>query len=178
MRAGRLVMIIATAFAPALSAAQGAITFDGERYEQRFENRKDAVQVVEYLRSGETLKDWTKLVAIRHFPRLDEPKAAVANLARVVQQHNPQARTQVIAKDDGAEAIVDFLTWSPGDDRLEFNVHRYRRIAGTPGLVAYQFAWRFRSAELPGDGSATVRANRQRWIDLMLKAQWENPFAR
>jgi hypothetical protein len=178
MLAARLAVTLAIAFAPALSAAQGGITFDGERYEQRFENRKDAVQVVEYLRSRETLKDWTKLIAIRHFPHLDDPKVAAGNLARVVQQHNPQARSQVIAKDDGSEAVVDFLTWTPGDDRLELNVHRYRRIAGTPGLVAYQFAWRFRSAELPGDASATVRANRQRWLDLMLKAQWPNPFAR
>jgi hypothetical protein len=178
MGAARLGMTLAFAFTPALTAAQAGITFDGERYEQRFENRNDGVQVVEYLRSGETLKDWTKLVAIRHFPKLNDPKAAAGNLARVVQQHNPQARSQVLAKDDGSEAVVDFLTWSPGDDRLELNIHRYQRISGVPGLVAYQFAWRFRSAELPGDGSSTVRANRQRWLDLMLKAKWPNPFAR
>lgn len=156
-------------------AAQPFVVFDGERYEQRFENRKAPVPVIEYVRTGETLKDWTKLAAIRHFPQQSDPKAAAANLARIVQQHNPQARAQVIGKDDGSEAVVDFLTWAPGDDRLEFNVHRYRRIAGTPGLVAYQFAWRFRTAELP-DATATVRANRARWVDAMLKADWGSPF--
>ena len=135
MLAVRLAMTLAIAFAPALVAAQKVVTFDGERYEQHFENRKDAVQVVEYLRSGETLKDWTKLVAIRHFPKLDDPKAAATNLARVVQQHNPLARSQVIAKDDCAEAIDDFLTWRPGDHRLQFNVHRKRPIAGKAGIV-------------------------------------------
>lgn len=155
--------------------AQPVIVFDGERYEQRFENRKAPVAVIEYVRGGETLKDWTKLAAIRHLPQQSDPKAAAANLARLVQQHNPQARAQVIGKDDGSEAVVDFLTWTPGDDRLEFNVHRYRRIAGTPGLVAYQFAWRFRTVEL-ADATATVRANRQRWVDAMLKVDWGNPF--
>ena len=171
----RPVALIALWLSVPVCAAQSVVVFDGERYAQRFENRKGPVPVVEYLRAGETLQNWTKLAAIRHFRDQHDPKVAAANLARVVQQHNPQARSQVISKDDGSEAVVDFITWSPGDDRLEFNVHRYRRVAGTPGLVAYQFAWRFKSAELP-DGSASVRANRQRWLDAMLKANWDNPF--
>ena len=157
------------------AAAQSFVVFDGERYEKHFEDRKAQVAVVEYVRASETLQNWTRLAAIRHFPQQKDPKAAAANLAQLVQKHNPQARTQVIGKDDGSEAVVDFITWAPGDDRLEFNVHRYRRIAGTPGLVAYQFAWRFRTGEL-ADATATVRANRARWLDAMLKADWPNPF--
>ena len=159
----------------ATAAAQSSIIFDGERYEQRFEDRKGPVAVVEYVRAGETLQNWTRLAAIRHFPQQQDPKQAAANLAAVVRKHNPQARAEVIGKDDGSEAVVDFITWAPGDDRLEFNVHRYRRIAGTPGLVAYQFAWRFRTEELP-DATATVRANRVRWRDAMLRADWPDPF--
>lgn len=171
---GRLAAAVFLACAvPA--AAQSFVVFDGERYERRFEDRKGPVAVVEYVRAGETLQNWTRLAAIRHFPQQRDPRTAAANLAAVVQKHNPQARTQVIGKDDGSEAVVDFITWAPGDDRLEFNVHRYRSIAGMPGLIAYQFAWRFRTAELP-DATATVRANRVRWRDAMLKVDWPNPF--
>ena len=175
MRSGCLVVVAVSMLSISAQAAPPPIVFDGERYEQRFENRKGPVPVVEYVRAGETLQNWTRLTAIRHFPREADPKAAAANLASVVRQHNPQARSQVIGKDDGTEAVVDFLTWASGDDRMEFNVHRYRKVPGTPGLVAYQFAWRFRTAEIP-DATATVRANRQRFLDAMLKAEWPNPF--
>jgi hypothetical protein len=169
---------IVMAWMPAAALAQpAAVTFDGERYVQRFEQRQGDVRVVEYTRERESLKDWTRLVAVRHFPQVRDPKAAAANLARVVREHNPQARAEVIAKDDGSEAVVDFLTWAPGDDRLEFNVHRYRRVAGTPGVVAWQFAWRFRSAEF-ADPTATVRANRKRFVDAMLRADWPAAFER
>jgi hypothetical protein len=162
---------VAALLAPSLLCAQPSITFDGERYDKQFENRRGGDSVVEYVRPAEKLENWTKLVAVRHFSKLTDAKEAAANLARVVQQHNPQARSQVIAKDDGSEALVDFLTWQSGDDRLEFNVHRYRKIAGVPGLVAYQFAWRFRSAELANPGE-TVRADRKRYVDALIAADF------
>jgi hypothetical protein len=163
--------------AAAAWAQPASVTFDGERYAKRFDNRTAAGRVVEYTREGESLADWTRLVAVRHFPQQSDPRAAAAQLAQTVRQHNPQARAEVIARPDGSEAIVDFLTWAPGDDRLEFNVHRYRREPGTPGLVAWQFAWRFRSAEL-ADPTATVRAHRKRFVDAMANAQWPSAFAR
>lgn len=55
-------------------------------------------------------------------------------------------------------------------------MHRYRRVDGVPGLLAYQFAWRFRMAELQ-DATKTVSANRKRWIDAMTRADFGNPFA-
>ena len=157
------------------AAAQSFVVFDGERYEKHFEDGGPGGS--RRIRPGE--RDAAELDAARRDPPFSAAEGSEGgrgeDLAQLVQQHNPQARTQVIGKDDGSEAVVDFITWAPGDDRLEFNVHRYRRIAGTPGLVAYQFAWRFRTAEL-ADATATVRANRARWLDAMLKADWPNPF--
>ena len=173
----RSIVLLLAAWPAAAPAQPASVSFEGERYVRRFEQRQGAVRVVEYTRERETLKDWTRLVAVRHFPDVADPKSAATTLARVVREHNPQARADVIAKDDGSEAIVDFLTWAPGDDRLEFNVHRYRRVAGTPGVIAWQFAWRFRSAEF-ADPTATVRAHRKRFVDAMLRADWPPAFDR
>ena len=179
-RPARFVAIAAlvwqAAATPIALAQPASVTFDGERYVQRFENRRGAVPVVEYVRANESLQTWTKLVAIRHFANQTDPRVAASNLARLVREHNPNARADVIAKNDGSEAIVDFITFAKGDDRLEFNVHRYRKVEGLPGLVGYQFAWRFRTAEL-GDATKTVSANRKRWIDEMSRAELPNPFA-
>ena len=174
----RAIAVCLAAGMPWVAGAQPAsLSFDGERYVQRFAQMQGDVRVVEYTRERESLNDWTRLLAVRHFVKLHEPKAAAAGLARTVREHNPQARAEVIAKDDGSEAIVDFLTWASGDDRLEFNVHRYRRIPGKSGLVAWQFAWRFRSAEL-ADPTATVKANRKHFVDAMMRAEWPDPFPR
>ena len=170
------LLALTCALAAPVTHAQPSVTFDSERYVLRGDARRAPIPLVEYVRAGESLQSWTRLVAIRHFAKLDDPRAAAGNLARIVREHNPNARADVIAKDDGSEAIVDFLTWAPGDDRLEFNVHRYRRVDGLPGLVAYQFAWRFRMAEL-ADPTKTVSANRKRWIDAMTRVDFGNPFA-
>ena len=172
----RWVFALSCALVAPVAGAQPSVTFDGERYVMRGDARGAAIPLVEYVRPGESLQSWTRLVAIRHFAKLDDPRAAAGNLARIVREHNPNARADVIAKNDGSEAIVDFITWAPGDDRLEFNVHRYRRVEGLPGLVSYQFAWRFRMAELQ-DATKTVSANRKRWVDAMTRADLGNPFA-
>jgi len=132
-RLARLFALSCALVAP-VAAAQPSVAFDGERYVMRGDARGAPVPLVEYVRPGESLQDWTRLVALRHFAKLDDPRAAAGNLARIVRQHNSNARADVIAKNDGSEAIVDFITWAPGDDRLEFNVHRYRRVEGLPGL--------------------------------------------
>ena len=176
-RLAAVALLASLALLPVIALAQGAVTFDGERYDKAFENRKGRVPVIEYVRPPERIENWTRLVAIRHFPQLSDPKAAATDLARTVRQHNPQARFDLIAKDDGTEAMVDFITWAPGDERMEFNVHRYRKVPGTPGLVAYQFAWRFRSTEL-ADPTAQVREHRKRFRDAMVKADLGNPFVR
>jgi hypothetical protein len=172
-RAG--IALLALILPVAALAQPASLTFDGERYVQRFEQKEGDARVVEYTREGETLKNWTRLAAIRHFPKLTDPKQAAGNLARIVQQHNPAARAEVIAKNDGSEAVVDFITWTPNDDRLEFNVHRYRKVPGLPGLVAYQFAWRFRQADF-ADPTASVKQNRKRFVDAMLRVEWPAPF--
>jgi hypothetical protein len=176
VRSARVAGLVCGAALALPALAQPSVTFDGERYVQRMDNRRGAIPVVEYVRPNESLQTWTKLVAIRHFATQTDARAAASTLARVVREHNPNARADVIARNDGSEAIVDFITFAKGDDRLEFNVHRYRKVEGLPGLVGYQFAWRFRTSELR-DATKTVSANRKRWIDEMTRADFGNPFA-
>lgn len=112
------LLALSSMLVASVACAQPSVTFDGDRYVLRGDARSAAIPLVEYVRPGESLQGWTRLVAIRHFAKLDDPRAAAGNLARLVREHNPNARADVIAKQDGSEAIVDFITWAPGDDRL------------------------------------------------------------
>ena len=68
------------------------------------------------------------------------------------------------------EAIVDFLTWVPGSDVMEFNVFKYAKAGedGT-GLIALQYAQRIKADMEVAD----FRALRQRMVDEMLHTDAE-----
>lgn len=149
----------------ALGATPKPVEFDGETYEASFFSSQDGVRLVEYVRPGETVENWTKLFAVRNFNSSHSPQQAVQAFERVVKEHNPLAGVRTLVKDDGSEAMIDFLTWEKGADHMEFNVHRYLRKPGFPGLISYQFAYRFRAT--PEMTAEKVRANKERWCEMM-----------
>jgi hypothetical protein len=75
------------------------------------------------------------------------------------------AGVQVLVKEDGSEAIIDFLTWEHGAKTMELNIHRYLKKPGYPGLISYQFAHRFQVT--PETTSDDIRKQKDRWSDLM-----------
>jgi hypothetical protein len=158
---------------PAAAAAQLAVDFDGETYRAAHRGGDAGGRLVEFLRAGETLQTWTRLVAVRHFPGLDDPRAAALRLEAEVRRRDPRAPARTLARDDGSEAMVDFVVWPADRSHMEFNVHRYLRRPGVPGVVSYQFA-----ARLPALTEATVarfRADRQRWVEAMTRAEFPLP---
>ena len=65
------------------------------------------------------------------------------------------------------EAIVDFLTWAPGSDVMEFNAKAGED--GT-GLIALQYAQRIKAKDME---VADFRALRQRMVNEMLHTDVE-----
>ncbi len=153
----------------ALSAPPQPIEFDGEKYEAGFFSTQNGTRLVEYVRPGETVENWTRLFAVRNFTTSHTPQQAVQGFEAVVKQHNPLAGVRTLVKEDGSEAMIDFLTWEQGTDHVEFNVHRYLRKPEFPGLISYQFAYRFRVT--PEVTAEKVRANKQRWCEMMSEVQ-------
>ena len=148
-----------------VAASPPAIDFDGESYLPAFSSNQAKVRLVEDVRAGGTVENWTKLFAIRNFPGGDKPEAAVAAFYRVVKQHNPQAGVQILTKEDGSEAMIDFLTWETGAPHMELNIHRYVKKPGHAGLISYQFAYRFRAT--PEMTGKEIRAIKDHWCELM-----------
>jgi len=149
----------------ALGATPQPIEFDGEKYEASFFSTQGNVRLVEYVRPGETVENWTKLFAVRNFTSSHSPQQAVQAFESIVKQHNPLAGVRTLVKEDRSEAMIDFLTWEKGADHVEFNVHRYLHKPNFPGLISYQFAYRFRvTSEVTAE---KVRANKERWCELM-----------
>lgn len=151
-----------------------SIQFDGETYTKQFSSNKPDIRLVEYVRSNETIDHWTKLVAIRQFTKLDNPKLSATHLANALKQQNPEAKFQIFVKKDGSEAQIDFLTWSDNSQYMEFNIHRYLKVKGYDGLISYQFAYKL--TDTSDQAMTQFKKNRQQWINEMSEIKFAIDF--
>jgi hypothetical protein len=159
-----------------LTAAPNVVEFDGEQYLPGFTSNQPNLKLIEYVRADETVENWTKLFAVRNFPQKDDPAKAVKAFQQVIKQHNPMAGVQVLVKEDGSEAMIDFLTWETGAEQVELNIHRYLKKPGHPGLISFQFAYRFRVT--PETTAEKIRGLKERWAELMRQADPPISFAK
>lgn len=150
----------------ALWAQSSVFRFDGEDYAQQFVGApSNGDRLVEFVRPTESLNNWTRLVGLRYqqMPFLNnDPVAAALQLEKVVMKANPQARTSVMSNEAKTDATIDFLTWTDGQDIMEFNVFRYVKSPDGRGLVSLQVAQRFHSGQ--PQVAEKLRATRASWV--------------
>ncbi len=149
------------------------IDFSGQTYHLDYQDRarlpggRLGDGIAEFTLPGETVNDWTKLFAFHAYPEAgDNPGLAAATLGKLVKESNKDANFALTDGTKGGEAIVDFLTWAPGSDVMEFNVFKYARAENGPGLVALQYAQRFKADDFD---VADFRALRQRMVEEMAR---------
>ena len=147
-----LCLLAANAFA---RAEAPTVDFGGQRYHLAYEDQAKLPSgepgdgIAEFTLEGETVDSWTKLFAFFAYPESgDDPTLAAATLGKVVKEVNKDANFVLMENPDTGEAIIDFLTWLPGSEVMEFNVFKYARAQYGPGLVALQFAQRFKMSDL------------------------------
>lgn len=182
LNAALLVAVVSTgavAGAPQSSAPpvpaqpQTAAQFDGETYASQYASSVPGQRLVEYVRADESPENWTKLLAVRELPELADPVAAAAELARRLNESNPLARHRLLTKPDDSEALIDFLTWPEDGDYMEFNIFRYVKRTDAPGLVSYQFAYRF--SDTSPEEMDRFKQQRLAWIQQMTTAEFPPP---
>lgn len=167
-----MVALLITEVTPAFSRTT---TFDGVTYTRQYVTDSSNGSLAEYCRAGETVENWTTLIAVRDFPGLSDPSTAAAELAKALQKSNPLARFQLLVKEDESEAMIDFITWPKDASYAEFNIFRYRKRPGEPGLISYQFAYRF--TDTSPDSTERFKQDRTRWVEEMTQAEFPIDFA-
>lgn len=169
-----LTVIALLAAATIAGADTPSVEFGGERYrlgyqdQARLEDGRQGDGLAEFTLPGETVHDWTKLFAYYLFTQSgDDPVLMAEEVGKASKEANPNSNYAVRADKEKGDAIVDFLTWAPGSDVLEFNVFKYARAGYGPGLVALQYAQRFKIDDM---GVEAFRALRQRAVAAMAAA--------
>ncbi|MBC7831822.1 MAG: hypothetical protein H7Y62_07370 [Hyphomicrobium sp.] len=155
-----MLACVALAHAEALT-----VDFAGQRYTLNFEDRAQQEDgspgdgLAEFTLPGETVNDWSKLFAFHAYPEMgDDPVAAVKMVGKVVKETNKDANFAIIENEKTGEALIDFLTWAPESDVMEFNVFKYARATDGKGLVAVQFAQHIKLGDIDVDGMRALRA--------------------
>lgn len=148
-----------------------SVDFDGARYTLAFEDQATLPDgemgdaIAEFTLPGESVDNWSKLFAFHAYPEMgDDPLEAVETVGKVVKETNKDANYAIVTNDETGESIIDFLTWAPESDVMEFNVFKYARSADGRGLLAMQYAQHIKLGEIDVEG---MRALRKRAVDDM-----------
>ncbi len=116
-----------------------------------------ADHIAEYVLPRETVDTWTSLVTFHAFPR-SPPNAvqAATNLGNTLRSRDRGVEFNLVANPATSEALIDFLLATPNSDVVEFNVFKYAPVGNT-GLIAAQFARRFRAGSMTLDQLREMR---------------------
>ena len=137
------------AAAAAALAPPASLSFGGDRLVRKHEQSNARAGIVEFVPADETLDGWTRLVGFFVFwDNPGSPKQAGETLTRLNEERYPGSMSRLRTKGD--EALVDFVLKAPNSDVVECNIFKYGRGPSGRGIVAFQYARRFRGLD-PGD---------------------------
>lgn len=149
----------------AVAADTPTVDFGGQSYALNYEDQATLPDgqpgngIAEFTLPDETVADWSKLFSFFTYPQMgDDPVAAVEAVGKAVKDNNKDANFAIVTNDKTGEAIIDFLTWMPGSDVMEFNVFKYARSADGRGLVAMQYAQHIKLGDMDVDEMRELRA--------------------
>ena len=147
--------------------------FDGETYTLAFSNKlPSGVLTDKYLRAGESVRQWEKMITIQYNPALADPVKAAVDLGAVLESQYPQAEYSIRRFEEKSEAMLYFLVWSGKDQPVaEFNIYRYLKYGNAPGLMVYQFSFTRLGLSMQ-DFKNIVEVHKQKWVDLMTEAEF------
>lgn len=151
------------------------IAFDGERYVLQYAKLAplSGGYLNEYIRDGETVHNYTKMIGLHHYPMVEDPLTFARLVVVSVMKSNPKAKYSIVRNDKTGEVVVDFLTWAKKGKQVivEFNIFRFRKFPARKGLLGYQFVFR-------NDGSRfeeyqrELLKNKTRWVRLVMAAEY------
>jgi|SRR5882672_4524267 len=136
-----LLLLVIASLATECAHAQ-SVKIAGEVFYPANTNSSAAGFLKEYLLHKETLNDWTKMFAIRHFKKLDSPKDYIDRMADDYRKRLPWMKFASGGQESKNRWFIDFLMYEKnGPKVMEWNFFRAETNT-TGGLLVYQYAER------------------------------------
>lgn len=145
-----LLAICMFAFATNIGAEEkqiqsSCVEFASNRYELAFVDSGDKSGITnEYLQAGDTLDEWSSMIAVRQWPEIDRVsdlsgpylEQVRARFVRNAQVFSPPPKTV------GTDFILELYLAPPDHSYIEYNLIRFGKEPGQRGVKMYQYALR------------------------------------
>ncbi len=148
------------------NAGTKQIQFDGAKLLLAWETDNDGNTIKEFIPSGETLENWTKLAAVREYPTLNDARGFAEMMVQRLAADSPDAASKISDGAKPGEVVLDFVMWPKDKSFAEFNVWKFRD-GPNGGLVADQFA--VREYKDPEGFLKNLKPVRERLVSAMAK---------
>lgn len=124
------------------------VDFIGKKFELKFKDTEQPVQIYEYYLPNETPSDWIELVEFQIYPVHpdgNEPIDFAKRIAAAFMQQYPDMEVALFSDNNTGEALLDFFyptstRQEEGKDFLEFNAFKFFRDAGSPQVMSFHYA--------------------------------------
>ncbi len=154
-------------------AASHVVSFDNASYNLAFASESGPEAINEYIPAGQTLDNWTKMVALHIYHNMPgvTPDQFAQKMGQFLKHTNPGANYKIIKSTGRDEVIIDFFTWTTAPPIIaEFNIFKFSR-QGPTDLIGYQYAFRNYGPLTPAYTNE-FKANRLRLIALVAAAPY------
>ena len=140
------LLILAIFFVSNAAFADG-LNFLGADYNLAYSSRgAGGGYFNEYVKNGQTVKNWNELLVVHHFPLAKSPLTEAKKLSSVITaiyaKQNKKAPVALSYNDKTDAAIVDFVMPVLDNKKelkcLEFNIFKYEKSPDGKGLIAFQ----------------------------------------
>ena len=156
----RTLLVVLCLLVPLAAARAGGdtIKFGGEIYKRGFADLDNPVApVVEFVRKGDTVANWGKLIGYFHFPKAGDAASTAKDLAARLTEKDHVSNPRITENPETGEVLIDFMTTEPGSGVGEFDIFKYAKAGDNQGLVAFQYAEHVKLGEMDSDAFSRHR---------------------
>lgn len=126
-------------------AAQEVVEIGDDIFQIASSESTDKGTITEFVPAGETIENWSTLVAVRHFKKLHAPRLYIRNLAEAYRRTMPQMRFSTSRVGKAEAWDIDFILFDPESRTggfVEWNYFRAERRKFGEGIVVNQYVTR------------------------------------
>ncbi|MYD97182.1 MAG: hypothetical protein F4X98_07325 [Gammaproteobacteria bacterium] len=124
--------------------AEEVVNVGSEIFHLAFTASNDEGSIKEFVPEGETIHNWSTLVAVRYFNHLHSPEDYIRNMAEDYRQLMPHMQFAMSQLDQADVWDIDFIMYERGRTSgfLEWNYFRAERPGVGEGIVVNQYVVR------------------------------------
>ena len=143
--AGILVAFFLASTSGGALAATEVVRIAGDVFEIAYSGATDEASIKEFVPAGETIQNWSTMVAVRHFKNPQSPEEYIRNVAAEYRKTMPHMRFAMSQLEQDDAWDIDFIIYNRGQQTggfVEWNYFRAERREAGEGVLVNQYVAR------------------------------------